>query len=41
MAIKGLLTFILGVAFLVGLALYADRHRAEDKKKPNETGESL
>lgn len=33
MAIESMVALVLAVAFLAGLAWYADRHRAEDKKK--------
>lgn len=35
MAIESLMWFALGVAFIVGLALYMDGHRAEDQDKRN------
>lgn len=33
MANESLTWFALGVAFIVGLALYMDKHRAEDQDK--------
>lgn len=34
---ESLMWFALGVAFIVGLALYMDRHRVEDQDKRDST----
>ena len=39
MAIESLMWFALGVAFIVGLALYMDRHRAEGRNKRDSNGD--
>ncbi|WP_018079325.1 hypothetical protein [Thiobacillus denitrificans] len=37
MSIESLIGFTLGVAFIVGLALYMNSHRADDHEKGSET----